>query len=311
MEWRKSTSEQKTIGIIKCHTHTKDGKTELLATWMPGHDNPTANPNANPNAAARSGSSFHGKRREQLVNWILTAAKNMKAKTSLKLVSVRVVRDTTIDDGVFAGYGEIYSRIIRETVEPGSSSSRGRESEEQQTYFIRDEEWVDIIQGRKYGDLRKSPLVILLVLERLRLRKDEEAYFAVASRLVLFGQKDGWIDTHIFTTLCELRAEVLGKDGIFIPVTIPDTVPKAEDGDEDEEEVDCSCLLCSTDVSELPGEKCLFHYECGNRCTVLYCKPCLLEWILNRKETFDPHGWVGCNCTYYRTSSFRFLSRKL
>lgn len=157
--------------------------------------------------------------------------------------------------------------------------------------------------------MSKSPLSILLELERLRLRKDEEAYFAVASRLVFFGQKNGWIDAHMFTILCELRAEVLGKDGVFILVTIPNTTSEGED--EDGGELDYSCLLCSTDVSELPDEKLLFHYECGNKCTVLYCKPCLLEWILNRKETFDPHGWVGCNYAYCRTRSFRFLSRKL
>lgn len=130
------------MGIIKCHAYTKDEQTELLAAWNPGHDELSANDNA----VARSG-SFRGKRGEQLVNWILNAAKNMKAKTSLKMVSVKVRRDITIDDGTFAGYGEVYHRILRETVEPGSSSSGGRESEEQQTYLIRDTEWVSIIKG--------------------------------------------------------------------------------------------------------------------------------------------------------------------
>lgn len=111
----------------------------------------------------------------------------------------------------------------------------------------------------------------------------------------------------MFGILCDLRAEVLGKDGVFIPFTIPDPTPK--DGGEEEEEADYSCQLCSTDISELPGEDGLFRYQCGNKCIVLCCKPSLLEWILNHKQLAG--GEVDCNCPYCRTPTYRFLSKNL
>lgn len=55
------------------------------------------------------------------------------------------------------------------------------------TYNFANEEWLSIVQGEKCGKLENTLLAILLEFERLRLRKDKEAYLAVASSLFLHG----------------------------------------------------------------------------------------------------------------------------
>jgi hypothetical protein len=179
----------------------------------------------------------------------------------------------------------IVHRISRFTTFPGL------DDEDDQDYDIPHEEWLDIVDRQKYGNLTNSPLVAPLELERLRCRKDEEAYFNVLSRLVSVGQDVTPINPRVFTLLCRIRKELLGHDGMFTPTTIPEAGPDTQDAER-------RCAICMEDIEEAGQEP--FRLDCSNSCNLPYHRPCLQHWILEKGT-----------CPSCRTSSGRFLNKKL